>query len=100
MADSGAVRARRARRHKRGDHSECRHDHPGAVAWAPVAGSTGIDAHASLEALAARLEGAHVADPANAAVARELRETLRCLGAAGEAADDELAKFDAAFSAA
>jgi hypothetical protein len=59
-----------------------------------------VDVRAMLEALARRLEAASVADPGNAAVARELRETLRALGAAGESVDRELAEFDAAFSAA
>lgn len=59
-----------------------------------------VDAQASLEGLARRLEAAHEADPANAAVAKELRATLLALRGPGEAADGELADFLAEFSGA
>jgi hypothetical protein len=59
-----------------------------------VAEGTPIDPRAALCELAGRLEGAHKADPGNAAVARVLKEVLLALGASSgppEAADDPLA---------
>ena len=55
----------------------------------PVPSGAPADPRASLEALASRLEGAHVADPGNAMVARELRLALAAL-----AGDDPDAGFD------
>jgi hypothetical protein len=87
MADSGALRARRARAHKAGDHHLCKGSCAKAQAVAvipvdftPVQGGN-VDVRASLAALARRLEAAHEAEPDNAAVARELRATLLTLGA-------------------
>jgi hypothetical protein len=52
-----------------------------------------------LEDLALRLESAHEADPADAAVARVLLATLQALGGAGQG-EDETARFLAGFSGA
>jgi hypothetical protein len=92
MADSAAVRSRRYRLHKAGDHSACRHK---LAVCAPVVaempGKGAVDPGAELEALAARLAVAHVADPGNASLARELRITLQALAdtAPGDAGDDD-----------
>lgn len=59
-----------------------------------------VDAQASLEALARRLEAAHEDSPGDAQVARVLKDVLLALRGPGEGADDELAKFDAEFSRA
>jgi hypothetical protein len=59
-----------------------------------------VDAQASLERQARRLEAACEADQGNAALERELRVTLLALCGPAEGADDELAKFDAEFSRA
>jgi hypothetical protein len=101
LADSGALRARRARLHKAGDHSLCRRcDGRSAVAVLPAAGAagdTGVDPGVALGRLAARLEAAHEADPADAAVARVLKDTLLALRGQGESADSELTGFLAEF---
>jgi hypothetical protein len=102
MADSGVLRARRHRAHKAGDHSLCRRDclKPAAVSLAvPPAPAGDLDVQESLAALARRLEAAHVADPANAVVARELRATLLAIDN-DQAADplDELRAFSARVS--
>jgi hypothetical protein len=80
MADSPALRARRYRQHRQGDHSLCRHDRPLRLAPAAPAGPAepgqDFDPAAELRALAARLADAYAEDPSNAAVARELRLTL------------------------
>ena len=47
------------------------------------------DPAARLLALADRLEAAHEADPANAAVAKELRITLQALGAGGSGPQED-----------
>jgi hypothetical protein len=100
MADSNAVRSRRKRLHAAGDHSLCRRcEHRSATVVPPAAGDPPVDARVSLERLAARLEAAHEADPADAAVARVLKDTLLALRGPGEA-DSELAKFSAEFGAA
>jgi hypothetical protein len=59
----------------------------------PVAAATGLDAAGEMRALASRLAAAHEADPGNAALARELRMTLReLIGIEGGASGfDELA---------
>ena len=85
LADSGALRVRRARAHKAGDHSLCRR-------CAAVRGEAGVpetvtllgrppdvpelDPAAEMRRLAARLASAHESDPSNAIVAAELRKTL------------------------
>lgn len=55
----------------------------------PAPSGAPVDPRASLEALAARLEAAHEADPGNAMLARELRMTLQAL-----AGEDPDAGFD------
>jgi hypothetical protein len=98
MADSDAVRSRRKRLHAAGDHSLCRRcGTRNAVAVPPVPGAAPVDPRVSLERLAGRLEAAHEADPADAAVARELRATLLALRGPGETVDGELARMFAAF---
>lgn len=79
VADSDALRSRRKRAHKRGDHSLCRHQ-PGcpvlplAVLPDPDAGE--LDPRDELVNLAAMLIVAYRADPGNANLAKELRATL------------------------
>jgi hypothetical protein len=85
VADSGALRARRSRAHKAGDHSLCRH----AVAPALAGEAALVDRAQSLMALAARLEAAHMQDPGNARLAAELRATLLVLPAGEAPADDD-----------
>jgi hypothetical protein len=90
MADSQALRSRRCRKHRAGDHSECRHDDGSGPPAVPLVVRDGIEPRAALVALACRLEAAHVADPANERLARELRATLLVLlppAEAGEAPD-------------
>lgn len=103
VADSDSLRTRRHRRHKRGDHSLCRHGEDGArpeLASVPVAAGGGeLDPAAALQQLARRLEAAHEADPADAAVARVLKDVLLALPGAQRAApvpdDDPLAEIRA-----
>ncbi len=99
MADSEAVRSRRKRLHARGDHSMCRQcaamrgDRAArALRAAPVAEASPGE---RLDALARRLEAAHMAEPANAMVARELRMTLVELGKAEKPADDVMGELRA-----
>ena len=89
MADSGALRSRRSRAHRAGDHHLCRHDARSEPLAFPAGDDSPVDTRVSLEALARRLEAAHTADPGNAAVARELRATLLALGTPVEAASDD-----------
>jgi hypothetical protein len=104
MADSGATRTRRWKLHKAGNHSECKGcDVLKGTAAAPGHRETPegpVDAQALLERQARRLEAACESQPGNAALEKELRATLLALRGPGEGADDELAEFDAAFSAA
>jgi hypothetical protein len=65
-----------------------------------AARDTPVDPRVSLERLAGRLEAAHEADPADAAVARELRVTLLALRGSGETVDSELADMFAKFRGA
>ena len=85
MADSGALRVRRARAHKAGDHSLCRRcvavrAEGGAaqvVASVPVPPADPVfDAASEMRELAARMVSAHCADPSNAILGAELRKTL------------------------
>ena len=63
------------------------------VGVVPVEGGEGpVDAQASLERQARRLEAACEASPGNAALEKELRATLLALGGAGDG-DDEAAAF-------
>ncbi|SRR6266581_1174695 len=96
MADSDALRAKRHRRHKAGDHSMCR---PGCgngqarqlASVRPIAAPSGdLDPRAELVDLARRLASAHEAEPHRADVARELRATLLAIEAAEPAAADPM----------
>jgi hypothetical protein len=99
MADSAAVRSRRYRWHKAGDHSLCRHELAVCDVETPApAVESALDPGAELERLARRLTVAHQQDPGNAALARELRITLQALAAAepdGAGDDDPLAELRA-----
>jgi len=75
LADSGALRVRRARAHKAGDHSLCRNCAALKLA-APAAVGEVTDAASELRQLAARMAEAHRADPGNAILGAELRKTL------------------------
>ena len=75
MADSGALRVRRSRAHKAGDHSLCRNCAALKLA-APVAVGEVTDATAEMRQLAYRMAEAHRADPGNAILGAELRKTL------------------------
>ena len=63
------------------------------------AGAAGgpVDAQAELESLAHRLRAAHEADPADAGVARVLKDVLMTLRGPAETVDGELARMFAAF---
>lgn len=104
MADSGALRVRRARAHKAGDHSLCRRcavvrgDAPQPVTALPSpAPGAHLDPAAEMRQLALRLIAAHEADAANTLLARELRMTLHELlpKDAGKADADLTGLFDA-----
>lgn len=100
MPDSGALRVRRARAHKAGDHSLCKRcavvrseaAPPPVISSVPrlPAGPT-LDPLAELRELAVQLARAYRADPGNALLARELRMTLQVLmPQKGGNVDDEL----------
>jgi hypothetical protein len=88
MADSGAVRQRRSKAHKAGDHSLCggRCNLAGSarpsltvVSFPPAPPGTAaaeVDAVLEMRRLALRLVTAHESEPANTLLARELRMTL------------------------
>ena len=76
MADSEALRARRSRRHKAGDHSLCRGNCAALKLAAPATVGEVIDARAEPRQLAYRMAEAHRADPGNAILGAELRKTL------------------------
>jgi hypothetical protein len=102
VADPGALRQRRSRAHKAGDHSLCvrcavqRAEVPVPDGAAPVS-----DAEAELRALAGTLAVAYRAQPENALLARELRMTLQALlpAAGGSGVDSELEEFFAGLRA-
>jgi len=79
LADSGALRVRRSRAHKAGDHSLCRNcaalKLAAPVIAAPAAGEV-TDATAEMRQLAYRMAEAHRNDPGNAILGAELRKTL------------------------
>src|SRR5690242_17523231 len=83
MADSDALRSRRKRLHAAGDHSLCRRCDALRGLIAPLAAQNvpegHVDAQASLEAQARRLEQACEADPGNAPLEKELKATLLAL---------------------
>lgn len=101
MADSEALRSRRKRLHRAGDHSLC--VRCAVVRAGPAAVGEAVqvtDAAAGLRLLAGQLTSAYRADPGNALLARELRMTLQALmPQKGGQADDELAGLFAEFSA-
>ena len=97
MADSEALRARRSRAHKAGDHSLCRRcpavrgesEQPeGLVSLPALPAGQEFDAAAEMRRLAVRLAAAHESDPANAPLARELRMTLAELMPKGKGEPD------------
>ena len=86
MADPGALRVRRARAHKAGDHRLCKRCAAVRGEAAPVlsalpalAPDARLDPAAELAELAAELHAAYRADTSNAILARELRATLVAL---------------------
>jgi hypothetical protein len=79
MADSGAVRQRRYKAHKRGDHRYCRHLREMPVVEVVARDPGELDPVAELRALAGRLAAAYDTDRGNTAIARELRLTLSAL---------------------
>jgi hypothetical protein len=97
MADSGAVRTRRWKLHRAGNHSECRDcdalrgARPGLAPTAVPEGA--VDAQASLEAQARRLEAACEREQGNAALEKELRATLLALRAPAGTAEDDADAF-------
>jgi hypothetical protein len=97
MADSGAVRTARYKRHKAGDHSMCRHlrDYaPRPVAVLPAPGGQDLDPVAELRQLAADALADYRANPGNAQLVREARLTLQALmGVAADMSDDPLAEL-------
>lgn len=93
MADDGATRTRRWKAHKQGDHHLCgprcaARSVPAAVFVPGDAGDGPVDALASLQRQARRLEAACEADPGNAALERVLKETLLALRGPERADDD------------
>jgi hypothetical protein len=108
MADSEAVRSRRKRLHRAGDHSLCRRcaavrgeaEPLREVTSLPDQPAAALDPPAELRALASRLAAAHRADPANSLIARELRMTLADLMPKGKQdADADLAALFGALQA-
>jgi hypothetical protein len=81
MADSGSLRTRRWQHHKAGDHHLCR-EGCGARRGLPrteqvdLGPAENFDAQVTLRDLARQLWGACQAQPSNALLARELRNTL------------------------
>jgi hypothetical protein len=96
-ADSNAVRSRRKRQHAQGDHSMCRHPRDLPVRQVPAVldlDPDDLDPVAEMRALAGRLVQACSEDRGNAALARELRNTLVALaGMVPDDEDDELARL-------
>jgi hypothetical protein len=77
VADSDALRARRYRQCRAGNHALCRHPQEPIRQLAVVPDGGEVDRRAVLVRLVRRLEQAHAADPGNAMVARELRAAVR-----------------------
>ena len=102
MADSGALRQRRSKAHKAGDHRLCKRSCAAAARLRAVpvpARPDEVDAAEGLAALARTLAAAYEADPGNALLARELRMTLQALRPAGKpAVDGDLADLFAELS--
>lgn len=98
MADPPALRMRRSRAHKAGDHSLCTSRCAVVSGSAAPSGVTQArpvaDPVAEMRQLAGTLAQAYKADPGNALLARELRMTLQALAGRGtgqEGQDDDLA---------
>lgn len=98
LADSGALRVRRARAHKAGDHSLC--VRCAAVKARPENAGPVDDPMREMRLLAGQLAAACRVEPGNASLARELRMTLQVLMNPGGTVDGELAEFLAGFSGA
>ncbi len=102
MADSGALRVRRAKAHRSGDHSLCvrcavlRAGPEAAARAVPV-----TDPAQGLRVLAGQLTAAYGIDPGNALLARELRMTLQALlaGQGRQNMDGDLAALFAELAA-
>jgi hypothetical protein len=108
MADSDALRMRRSRAHKAGDHRLCKRcpavrsmpARPVAVPDLPLASGEVTDAPSELRQLAYRMAQAHREDPSNAILGAELRKTLlELMPKRAEKPDDDLAGLFAEFSA-
>ncbi len=100
MADSDALRMRRSRAHKAGDHSLCRRCAALKLAEPLPEAPLVEDPVTELRRLAGRVVRAHEADPGNARLAGEVRMTLQALIETGRTVDSELAEFLAGFSQA
>lgn len=98
MADSDALRMRRVRRHKAGDHSLCKRCAALKSPREPSPTTTVTDPNAELKDLAGRLVMAHRGEPENALLARELRLTLQALQAGTGSVDDDIRDLFAEFS--
>jgi hypothetical protein len=86
MADSGALRQRRSKAHKSGDHSLCGGRCPAITGAPPVLSllpspvpGAHLDPVAELRQLAAEALAAYRADTSNAILLRECRATLALL---------------------
>jgi len=84
MADSGALRQRRSKAHKAGDHSLCgsRCSMGGRARLTvlpPVPSAPEFDPVAELRGVATLAVAAYRADPSNATLCREARMTLQAL---------------------
>lgn len=96
VADSDAVRSRRKRQHAQGDHSFCTRRCEAArvplkIADFPAASAGDFDPMAAMAELAQGLLAAWQADPGNAMLARECRQTLLVLpGARDTDVQDEM----------
>jgi hypothetical protein len=98
IADPPALRMRRSRAHKGGDHSLCRSACATVKLAAPLPDVTpATDPKAEMQALAGLLAQAYKSDPGNASLARELRMTLQALMGPGDAVDPALAEILSAF---
>jgi hypothetical protein len=83
MVDSTALRSRRYRAHRQGDHHLCKHFSE-QRGWSdassvPPADVSDFDPAEAMAQLAGRLRDAYRQDPGNAALARELRMTLQAM---------------------
>lgn len=97
VADDDAVRSRRYRAHKQGNHVYCKRDcqagrEPVRFGEIPDDPGESLDRFAELRRLCVALRTAYLAEPSSAALAKEWRMSLLCLpGSKDTAADDELA---------